>query len=119
MNRFLRAFPFCFLLIFIGNNSYASETLKVHETLCLENKGCIKAEINEGEGILHIVISGTQQGEASLIIKNSSGETILSQQIKCWNESTVIDLSLEEFQKGTYAVSFQSSGLTCDTEFSF
>lgn len=119
MKKFFRKTLFFSLLSFstlsIGYPKSSLKTLQFSKSL----KTCLTAEINSAEGILHIVIEGTHEYVGTISIKNTEGDIVYTSEIKCWNERTVVDLSLDEFKRGNYDVSFKSIGLNCSTEFAY
>ncbi len=80
---------------------------------------CITVVMNYNEGIIHIVIVGTSQGDGVLEFKNSKGEVVYTQTIKTWNERTDLDIEQTSFVADDYVVSFTSASMKCNSEFSF
>lgn len=81
------------------------------------NGGCIKTELFEGESVLRIVIEGTIEDKARLVIKNSNGDVMYNESVICSNERTVVDIDLAGFIHDRYVLSFKSLTMSCSSEF--
>lgn len=120
MKRVIK-FSLFILVLFTGinNQCYALQSnIRLTNIVGNPHSNCIVVTINPSESIIRINIDGTHQGDGLLAIANMNKEIVFSETIKCWNERTILDIDLEQFNKGTYYISFSSASLKCNSEFS-
>jgi hypothetical protein len=118
MKRSLLNSSFILFLIFSSTPLNFASYSAISFNIPSEND-CITATINKNEGVIRIVIMGTSQGEGLLEFKNAKNEVVHSQTIKTWNERTDLDLEETSFVEGRYTVSFSSTSMKCNAEFTF
>lgn len=109
------------LLLIVGsvNFNFASlSAISLAQKTIPTSNSCINVTINNNEGVIHIVIVGTSQGEGVLEFYNAKKEAAYTQTIKTWNERTDLDIELSKFLIDDYVVSFTSTTMKCNSEFS-
>lgn len=120
-----RLFLFYVLLSFTGSGfasqavSFSSEQhLRVETAFSpISKSDKIKVTVNTNEGIIRIVISETRKEVGSLELINELGEVVYSAEVRLWDGTSVIDLEIADFEKGTFEIRLKTTEGTFQSKF--
>jgi len=82
-----------------------------------ENGDKIKITVNSNENIVRIEIADTHLGLGTIALTNEEGNVVYTSEVRLWDGMTVIDLEMEDLEKGTFDLKFSSNQGTFQSKF--